>query len=239
MVEGIQVDGHDAALRRGAADVEGLGGIHHDRTGPLPHRSGGVGDDDVGPESFDHLTHRLVEDGVPGPVEGGLSRGLEDEARDRSHFRELRLVVPCWPGVRVRVMPFHVSASATGVTCSKPCPRIGLFISRLTEDGEVLGQEALGLGVEVIGVQVGDDQQLGSGHDLLGRTGEVHERIRRAAREGRPRVLRREIGVEEQLVPGIAEALRGVAEESEAHASMERMSPRPPSRCWMMEKSRL
>src|SRR4029077_1544633 len=66
-------------------------------------------------------------------------------------------------------------------------------------------------------VQVGDDYQLGSRHDLLGRAGKVDERIRRAPREGRPRVLRREEGVEEQLVPGVVEALRGVAEEPEAH----------------------
>jgi hypothetical protein len=31
-------------------------------------------------------------------------------------------------------------------------------------------------------------------------------------------VLRREVGIEEQLAPGVVEALRGIAEEPEAHA---------------------
>jgi hypothetical protein len=76
--------------------------------------------------------------------------------------------------------------------------------------------------VEVVGVQVGDDDQIHPIQDAFGRHWQIHQGVGRFSGVGWPRMFRREEGVGQDVDASIVEQQGGVADELEAHQGIVR-----------------
>src|SRR5574341_642168 len=159
-------------------------------------------DDDLGLSVNDELGHCFVQYGVPDPVNRWLMLGLKKEARGRAHFGQDVTISMLTGDARNIDSPPGEDLLDWRHPAKSLGRNLGL-IARLAKKLGILGQQLLGGGIKVVGMQVRDEDHLDAANDLARRTGQLDQWIRRLACERRSGMFRIEVGINEEMPPGV------------------------------------